>query len=206
MTFCEQAWAVTSSVRAEIDHLPFLRQLAAGTLPSAVFLDYLTQDAIYLRDYARVLAAAASLATVPAEVAFWATCATTAVTVESQLHESHGVDAAAPASPTCATYLGWLWELVSAAEYPRLVAGVLPCFWVYQDVGERLHARAFSSAHPYADWLATYADPAFAAATAQARAISDRAAADADPAAVQDMLQTFAVGVEHERDFWRAVG
>jgi len=34
--------------------------------------------------------------------------------------------------------------------------------------------------HPYADWISTYGDPAFAASTEQAKQILDRTAAQAD--------------------------
>ena len=204
VSFCDRAWAETAAARAEIDALPFLRDLESGRLPPGVFRAYLTQDAIYLAGYARILAACASLAPRSEEVVFWASSAVTAVTVEAQLHQAHGVDPAASASATCAAYLDWLWGLAREASYPRLVAGVLPCFWVYQDVGERLHARAFAATHPYADWLATYADPAFAAATREACAVADRAAAAADPATVEGMHVAFARSVRHERDFWDA--
>ena len=58
-------WAEIAGVRAEIDDLPFVRGLADGTLGREAFLEYLAQDALYLRDYARALAEAARLAPTP---------------------------------------------------------------------------------------------------------------------------------------------
>ena len=53
----------------------------------------------------------------------------------------------------------------------------LPCFWLYAEVGETLHGQFLAAGapagHPYADWLRTYADEDFAAATRQAVAIAD---------------------------------
>ena len=58
---------------------------------------------------------------------------------------------------------------------------MLPCFWLYQHIGELLAGRcgtaARADAHPYAAWIDTYADPAFAELTATAIAFTDRAAA-----------------------------
>ncbi len=55
-------WQEIAGIRAGIDELPFIRALADGSLERAPFLSYLAQDALYLRDYARVLAEAARLA------------------------------------------------------------------------------------------------------------------------------------------------
>ena len=67
-----------------------------------------------------------------------------------------------------------------SGSYGVLVAAVLPCFWLYAEVGETLHGssspRGAPEAHPYAVWLRTYADEDFAAATRQAIAYTDAAA------------------------------
>ena len=61
-----------------------------------------------------------------------------------------------------------------------LAAAVLPCFWIFSDLGARSVAGDLSG-HPYADWVDTYRDPRFAAATVQARAIVDDLAAGTTP-------------------------
>ena len=50
-------WEGVADVRTAIDDLAFVRGLSDGTLPEEAFGWYLAQDALYLRDYARVLAA-----------------------------------------------------------------------------------------------------------------------------------------------------
>jgi len=56
--FCDLAWQHTAPLRAAIDKLPFNRELAAGTLSRERFQGYITQDALYLDQYARTLAIA----------------------------------------------------------------------------------------------------------------------------------------------------
>jgi hypothetical protein len=60
--FCDGAWAGTADLRAAIHALPFNRELAAGTLTPERFRFYILQDAIYLGQFARVLAIAAAKA------------------------------------------------------------------------------------------------------------------------------------------------
>jgi thiaminase/transcriptional activator TenA len=204
MSFAQDAWEAIAPIRKAIDELPLLTGMADGTLPRDTFVYYMAQDAHYLADYGRVLAAAASQTTDADELLFWARSAHTTVIVERELHAAHVADfAVIPKSPTCTAYTSFLFSLTAAGRYPALAAGILPCFWFYEDVGRRPKDRVGDlTAHPYADWISTYGDPQFAAATEQAKQILDRLAAQADPGTVERMHQAFATASRYEWMFW----
>ena len=206
MTFSHEVWESTAVLRKAIDDLPFLAGLADGTLPREVFTSYLAQDAHYLADYGRVLALAAAQADTADDLLLWAGSAQTAVAVERELHERHVRDIGAwQRSPTCTAYGSYLLSLTTLGCYPVLVAGVLPCFWIYDDVGRRLRARVGDlTGHPYGDWIATYGDPAFAASTQAARAVLDRVAEGQDPGTVDRMREAFTTAARYEWMFWDA--
>ncbi|MCW2609232.1 MAG: TenA family transcriptional regulator [Cryptosporangiaceae bacterium] len=206
MSFCADAWDRTAGTRAEIYRLPFVAALGDGTLPLDRFVGYMVQDAHYLREYARVLATAAAKADVVADLAFFARGAVTAVEVEAALHASRSAGAPDPGpSPTCTAYTSFLLATAQTDSYAELVAAVLPCYWLYSDVGTVLSERAARlTDHPYGDWIGTYADPAFEAATATVRAVADRLAAESGPATVDRMHARFALACEYERRFWEA--
>ena len=155
--FSTVAWHRTARVREAIDALPLLHQLSDATLAEETFRHYLAQDALYLADYGRVLAAAAAQAQASEEMAFWAQAAREVVEVERQLHATHVTDlTAAEPSPTTVAYTSYLLSLATAGNYPVLAAGILPCFWVYADVGTRLKAAVGDlGTPPYGDWIAT---------------------------------------------------
>ncbi|KNY06567.1 thiamine-phosphate pyrophosphorylase [Microbacterium sp. GCS4] len=210
-------WEAIAPHRAGIDDLPFIRALAAGTLDRAPFLFYLQQDALYLREYARVLAEASRRAPTSAEQAFWADSARGAIAGELELHASwltpqrradDAIFAADPA-PSTTAYLDHLRSVAFGGDYAELVAAVLPCFWLYADLGRRLHAGELDAAaldpeHPYADWLATYADPAFEEATERAIEYTMRAASAADAPGRARMLRAFEISSAHELAFFAA--
>lgn len=205
-TFTADAWARASPIRAAIDKMPFVAGLADGSLTADRFLYYLAQDAHYLNTYARVLAACATQSPGAEQLTFWATGAQRAIAVEEALHRTHlhGTAVIEP-SPTCVAYASYLLSLASSGSYATLVAGVLPCFWIYQDVGARLLSSASGRIdHPYADWIATYADPAFATVTTQAKVITDMLAADAPQALVERMHAAFKTAFRFEFLFWDA--
>jgi len=197
-------WADTAELRARIGACAFVRGLGSGELEQSAFLRYLAQDALYLRTYARVLAAAAALAPSVDEQSFWASSAHRTLAAERALHESwqpnpDGVTAA----PATTAYLNHLLAPVARGDYATVIAGALPCFWLYADLGRRLRPRAEPS-HPYESWLRTYADPAFTAAAEQAVAIVDRHAAPAPPDTRARMWEAFRRSVEHELAFFEA--
>lgn len=211
-TFSDDAWAATERLRAAIDDLPFLRQLETGDLPETAFLAYLAQDALYLVEYARALALAASQAPTADQIAFWAGGARNCVLVEHSLHEARLAAAAetplpvVPPSPVCVAYTSFLQALATRGSYPVLVAGVLPCYWIYDDVGSRLLARLGDriEGHPYAEWIATYADPSFAESCLRARAIANLAADSSSPDVVAAMHRAFEQATRYEWMFWDA--
>lgn len=210
-------WQEVAGIRAGIDELPFIRALADGSLERTPFLSYLAQDALYLRDYARVLAEAARLAPTSAEQAFWAESAHGSIVGELELHASwltpsQGVSAATfAAEPSAVTtaYLDHLRSIAFGGDYGEIVAAVLPCFWLYTDLGRRLHTGelgeyATDPQHPYASWLATYADPAFERATRTAIEYATAAAAVADADTRARMRRAFVSSSAHELAFFAA--
>lgn len=209
-------WDRIADIRSGIDDLPFIRALADGTLDRDAFLFYLGQDALYLREYSRVLAAASRLAPTSAEQAFWANGAQSSIAGELELHASWLTPAgvgeetfsAAPAPATTA-YLDHLRSVAFGGDYAELIAAILPCYWLYDDLGRRLHAGEFGPEardpqHPYASWLATYADPGFTQATEQAIAYVSAAAAAATPSLRGRMFRAFETASAHELAFFAA--
>ncbi|WP_036318524.1 bifunctional hydroxymethylpyrimidine kinase/phosphomethylpyrimidine kinase [Microbacterium indicum] len=192
-------WRAIGPVRAEIERLPFVRALGDGTLDREAFRWYLAQDAVYLEGYGELLLRASELADEPSEAEFWRQSAAGAEAEAEGLHLRWTERAETP-SPVTAAYLD---HLAGSAGYAVLAAALLPCFWIYQDVGAGL-AGANHEGHPYAGWLSSYGDEAFAASTRRATAVVERLAARAAPAERAAMAGAFALSAEHERAFFAA--
>ncbi len=207
--FSEEAWQRTAALRAAIGRLPFNTELAAGTLAPARFRFYILQDAIYLGEYARVLALAAAKAPDAATVQVFAGDAVQAIAVEQALHGRYlaefGVEpeavAAAQPSPDCLAYTSFLLATAHQQPWEVLVAALLPCFWIYWDVAQAI-TRSAAPDNPYRAWIDTYADPRFGEAVEMVVAIADRAAAATTPARRAAMLAAFARSAQHELLFW----
>ena len=96
---------------------------------------------------------------------------------------------------------GYLTSLAATRTYEELIAGILPCFWVYWEVGCAIRPQAVSP-NPYAPWIDTYAAPEFGEATDRVRALVDAAAEAASPAVRDAMAEAFRVATRYEWMFW----
>ncbi len=209
--FSDDAWTKVAKVREAIYAMPFNTALADGTLSKDVFAHYIVQDSLYLAEYAKALALAAAKAPDGHALMVFAGGATEAVQVERALHADYlgqfGIEQATAAnaepSPTCLAYTSYLLSVAQTQGFAELAAAILPCFWVYQDVGTRIHAAAGAD-NPYRAWIETYADEGFEAATRDVIAITDVAAAKADPDTVARMHTAFLRCTQFEWMFWDA--
>lgn len=208
-SFCTGIWDETASLRAAVHAHPFNRELAAGTLPREAFARYMVQDTLYLQGYARVLALGAAKAPDADTVLEFAKASEVAIVVERALHASYlgqfGIDPrlaeTAEATPACEAYVNFMLATAATDSFGVLAAAVLPCFWLYQDVGTAI-ARESGPDNFYQAWIDTYADQSFADAASRMKAIVDAAAAAAGDAERARMGRAFRRCAQHEWLFW----
>src|SRR5579864_4896048 len=160
--FTNALWAAIEPIYGAIRKHPFLTGLADGTLPRDRFAFYITQDSLYLREFARALAALAARAPDEA-VALFGRHLVDALKVEMALHESFVRELGlhpeqvngAELAPTCLAYTSYLLAATLGRPFHEGLGAVLPCYWIYQNVGKELLARG--SPNPlYQSWIATY--------------------------------------------------
>ena len=208
--FAARLWDEARQDLADIYALDFIHGLVSGELAEKDFAYYLAQDAQYLNGYSRVLARASALAPTEAEQLFWAGSARQCLEVESELHRSwlSTRPSQTGLGPVTKSYVDHLTAVSASGSYAVLAAAVLPCFWLYAEVGRTLHAQFLAAGEPdghaYAAWLRTYADEGFAEATRQAIAIVDMAGRKASDHEQAAMLTAFKQSCRLEVEFFDA--
>jgi thiaminase/transcriptional activator TenA len=207
--FSREAWERNAAVYERIRSMPFNAELAAGTLSEARFKHYITQDAHYLVGFGRALTLAAAKAPNPDRVVQFAKSAEGAIVVERALHGSFfaqyaitpDVFARTPLSPACHHYVSFLLATAYGEPYDVLLGALLPCFWIYAEVGRDIHSRARAN-NPYRAWIDTYAGEEFHAAVRAVIAATDEAAAMASADIRARMHAAFARATQLEWMFW----
>ena len=167
-SFSAELWQGVTGVYDAILAHPFLTGLTDGSLPHDAFAFYVVQDAIYLHRYAQALAAVASRAPTPSQAEMFARHAADAIAVEKTLHGSLltdlGIDPEraeqAEPAPTNLAYTSYLLAAVGNGSYPEGVGAVLPCYWIYWEVGKELLRRG-SPDPRYQQWIDMYGSEEF---------------------------------------------
>jgi thiaminase/transcriptional activator TenA len=207
--FSSQAWQDNRPLYDAILDLPFNRELTAGTLREDRFRHYIVQDAHYLEGFARALALAAAKADNADRIVQFAAAAQTAIIVERALHADYfqkfGITpddfAAARPTPVCDHYVSYLLRIAALEPFPVVLAALLPCFWIYWEVGKSIHARA-AQPNPYQAWIDTYAGKEFADAVQSVIATTDAVATRTSPDTLAAMHAAFTRATQLEWMFW----
>jgi thiaminase/transcriptional activator TenA len=207
--FTTTLWGAIAPIYEAILAHPFLRGLTDGGLPREAFQFYAVQDALYLRDFARALALAAARAPREDWIIMFNEHAAGALKVEKTLHESFFKDfgltpeavAATPLAPTNLAYTSYLLATAHAGPFHEAVAALLPCYWIYWEVGKELE-RAGSRDPLYTRWIGTYAAEEFGAVVREVLACTDRLAEDLREPERESMRRHFVTTSRYEWMFW----
>jgi thiaminase/transcriptional activator TenA len=209
MAFTTELWGAIAPIYAAILRHPFLRGLTDGSLTRDRFRFYAVQDALYLREFARALSLAAARAPEDDWIIMFNDHAAGALRVERALHESFFKEfglspatvAATPLAPTNLAYTSYLVAVAYAAPFHEAMAALLPCYWIYWEVGKELE-RAGSSDPLYARWIETYASGEFGAVVRAVLEATDATAARLGPAEREAMHRHFVTTSRYEWMFW----
>ena len=207
--FTDELWQGVTDIYAAIVAHPFLAGLADGSLPQGCFAFYVVQDALYLKDYARALASVASRSSDATGTEIFGRHAASVISVERQLHDSLladlGIDpalaAAAEPAPTTLAYTSYLLAAAGSYSYAEGVAAVLPCYWIYREVGRELQRRG-SPDPRYQRWIDTYGGDEFDAEVREVLAVTDQLGPDLGPAERARAHRHFRATSRYEWMFW----
>ncbi len=206
MKWSTKAWEHIQPIYDTIIAMPFIEELMEGTLALERFQFYIAQDSHYLEHFGKSLSLiAARMPDVNDSLAF-IRFAEGAIVVENALHESYFRDFAVThkgvMEPTCHHYVHYLKSCAALEQVEVAVAAVLPCFWIYQEVGQFIYKNQRPANNPYQKWIDTYAGDEFNAIVQRAIAICDDLAANCTPAQQDAMTRAFVASSHLEFQFW----
>lgn len=207
--FTDELWRAIEEIYGAILRHPFIRSLSDGSLPRESFQFYAVQDALYLREFARALSIAAAKAPREEWIIMFNEHAAGALKVERTLHESFFKDfglspeqvAATPLAPTNLAYTSYLSAVAYGASFHEALAALLPCYWIYWEVGKALE-RAGSPDPLYVRWISTYASEEFGGLVRMVLEATNVTAAPLRPPEREAMHRRFVTTSRYEWMFW----
>lgn len=207
--FTTDLWRSIEDIYTEILAHPFLTGLTDGTLPEECFRHYVLQDALYLRDYARALSLAGVRSPGEDVLVMFNEHSAGAVMVERSLHDSFLKDLGipeteldrTPIAPTTLAYTSYLLRTASLGDYPEVLGAVLPCYWIYAEVGKALLEKGSPNAM-YQKWVETYGGEDFNALVEAVLDVTDHACEDLNPSQEKKVMESFVTTSRYEWMFW----
>jgi len=194
-----------------VENHPFLRELHAGTLPMDRFIYFIKQDYVYLLDFAQVLCQGAAKSPDLETLSLFARHALGAVEVERGFHASFGRSLGlsreqldcTPKGPVTRAYIDHLQSVARSASLGEIVAALLPCYWIYGEVGRRLYKTRPSKPKIYRQWIEIYAAESFWQPVREQIRLMDTLAAQATSGERRLMSEHFLVSSRYEFMFWQ---
>jgi thiaminase (transcriptional activator TenA) len=194
---------------------PFLRELAAGTLPAASFRSYLVQDYLFLIQYARAYALAAFKDPDLAGMRRSARLLSDLLDTEIALHIGYcrewGLDEAdlqrEPESLELLAYTRFLLDCGQRGDILDLLVALSACLVGYAEIGLRLLADPATcrQGNPYLPWIETYGGPDYVQlANEGALRLDELARSHGADARYPMLLGHFRTTVRLEAAFWTA--
>lgn len=207
--FHERLDRENASLWAAIFELPFVREIGDGSLAEERFRHFVEEDILYLDAFTRTLTRAAAWSETSGPRQMLIEHAAGVLSMELGPHTERapllGIDVEAlrkrEPGPVTVGYIDHMLRVAETGPLGDAIAAVLPCYWVYRRVGERLSASP-PSLPLYRDWVLFYASPGFGEATAQQIALLDELAAAAPEPARERMARWFRRSLRYEWMFW----
>lgn len=208
MNWSEEAWERSESTYASILQMPFIAELANGSLPKEKFQYYIAQDSLYLEHFGRALAFIGVKAYDLQDALAYIRFAEDAIVVEEALHRSYfkefGLEDKGVIQPACHHYIHFLRSTAAIDAVEVAMAATLPCFWIYKKVGDHIYGNQQATSNPYQQWINTYGGTEFSVSVEKAIYICDKAAQNTNSAMRQRMTEAFLAAARLEYTFWDA--
>lgn len=193
---------------ASFNH-PFVKGIGTGELELEKFRHYVMQDSYYLTNFAKIQSYGAALAKDLHTTNRLAHHAQGTYEAEMGLHRKFsqllGITDEEKQNfipaPTAYAYTSHLYRAVHSGKVGHIIAALLPCYWLYLEVGDRL--KDSQPDEPiYKEWIATYNGDWFRGLVEEQVDRLNEIAANATEEDREEMKEIFRISSYYEYRFW----
>ncbi len=201
MKLSEQAWQNSSKIiNASISH-PFNQEMVDGTLAHDKFSYYIEQDSRWLHDFGRCHAMIAAKIKSEYAYIFLKHANSCFAAEEGIFNKNPGVIKTGLIAPATISFSSYLVSICATEPLELAIAVVLPCFWVYREVGLSVAKNSVDN-NIYTSWIKNYSSEAFSTSVNEVIKIFDELAENTTNEMRKKMLDVFYISTCLEWHFW----
>ena len=206
ISWSREVWKKSARIYDSILGLDFLNELSKGTLSNHAFARYIAQDEIYLKNYYKQMYMLADLMEEEQDRNLFLSFAQSGMEGEKALHdmliEKYGIDTDVKPSMVTAGYNAHICEGIATGNPCVALASVLPCMWIYNQVGLHILNHSKLEGNPYMEWILEYGQEEFTTGVNKVLKMIDVWAAKADKETREMMDHYYLKAALYEYAFW----
>ena len=194
---------------ANYDH-PFVAGIGNGSLPLNKFQYYLRQDYVFLINYCRVLAIAASKSSSEIMMKKWVSLLDETLNSEMDLHRNFCKDFGIPlsnlekteADTSTNNYCDFLINNANKNSEKFIAISLLPCQWGYQEIAQNFVENNFETNSFHKIWVDSYSSQEYKDVTKWLKNYVDEIGKNSNKKEIENYKELFRLGIEYEIGFW----
>lgn len=211
MTFMQEVIKDSQEIWDKCLNSPFVQELKTGDLPIEKFKEYMIQDSIYLKHYARVYGQAIYQSSALRDIQMY-------YSVLSFVNDTEGVvrleylkrfgltdddiELIAPL-PENQNYIDFMVNVASKGDSLEILMAVLPCMLSYSYIFKIVGSEEGVNNSPYYDFIGDYLAPEMEAICQEWIAFADEKCQQLSDDKKTELMKIFREGSLLELDFWK---
>lgn len=201
----ETAWQKHLPIYEKTQQLPFIQELITGKLNADSFMFYIEQDALYLQAFTKLLRTMAERIPEPKYQQYFRDFVEENMAAEQGLHDIYLERDLADieSTETCQGFIEFNEELATL-PIELAVAGMLPCFIVYQQLGIYIYDQHLREHNLYVDWIDMYAGIEHSESVRKLREVCDHYGDQALDFIRNQMDEYYEEGCLWDQKFWQS--
>lgn len=190
---------------------PFVQEVKSGVLPLEKFKNYIIQDSIYLKHYARIYGKAIYHAATLKEIQQFYSVLCFVTDTESAIRLSYleqfgltddDIEAIAPL-PENRRYIDFMLANAEEGDLAKILMAVLPCMLSYSYIFHKIASDPKAKESSYWNFIEDYADERYVASCQVWTDFADEKCAALPEPKRKELAAIFAQASRLELDFWK---
>lgn len=212
MKFTEVLFKEVKELWDEYLEHPFVKEIGEGTLSKDKFKNYLIQDYLYLKDYAKVFSMGVMKAKTIEEMKFYYNAMKGVMEDETAVHINYLKEFGLSTEETekqnneliTSSYANYMIGIALKGDCKEIAMATMPCTWSYYYIGKHLYDtyKKTLDTNFYKPWIEEYSSPGFKECVEEWQEYVNTICSNLNKEEINNLKEIFINSSLYEMEFW----